>query len=92
VKRFAIAALSMLTLAVAAPSFAKETTTTVKVKGWHCAGCAGETEEALKEVKGVKKATADFDKKQVVVAYDDSKAKPSQIEAAITKAGYTVEK
>jgi copper chaperone CopZ len=92
VKKIIIAAVSIAPLLLAAPSFAKETSTTVKVKGWHCSGCAGETETALKQVKGVKTATADFDKHTVVVAYDDSQAKPSQIEQAISKAGYTVEK
>ena len=91
-KKTLVAALSIAPLLFAVPSFAKEATTTVKVKGWHCAGCAGETETALKQVKGVKTATADFDKKLVVVAYDDSQAKPGQIEQAIAKAGYSVEK
>ncbi len=89
-KKLIIAAIAPLMLS--ATSFAKETTTTVKVKGWHCAGCAGETETALKQVKGVKTATADFDKHTVVVAYDDSQAKQGQIEQAIAKAGYSVEK
>jgi copper chaperone CopZ len=91
-KKLLIAAVSIAPLFLSVPSFAKETTTTVKVKGWHCAGCAGETETAVKEVKGVKNATADFDKHTVVVAYDDAQAKPGQIEKAISKAGYTVEK
>jgi copper chaperone CopZ len=92
VKKLIIAAFSIAPLLLSAPAFAKETTATVKVKGWHCAGCAGDTENALKQVKGVKNATADFDKHTVVVAYDDSQAKPGQIEQAISKAGYTVEK
>ncbi len=79
-------------LALSFPALAKQTTTTVKVKGWHCAGCAQETEDAIKKVKGVKSATADFDKHTVVVAYDDSQAKPGQIDKAVKKAGYKVEK
>jgi copper chaperone CopZ len=92
VKRLIIAAIAIAPLLLAAPSFANEATTTVKVKGWHCSGCAGETESAVKQVKGVKSATANFDKHTVVVAYDDTQAKPGQIESAIAKAGYTVEK
>ncbi|MHB8419009.1 MAG: heavy-metal-associated domain-containing protein [Myxococcales bacterium] len=85
-----IAALASLVLSL--PAFAKEATATVKVKGWHCAGCAGETEAALKQVKGVKSAKADFDKHTVVVAYDDAQTGAPQIDKAIAKAGYQVEK
>ncbi len=88
--KWTVAVLSSLLLSV--PALAKETTATVKVKGWHCAGCAGETEAALKQVKGVKSAKADFDKHTVVVAYDDAQTKPAQIDKAIAKAGYAVEK
>ncbi len=88
--KWTVAALSSLLFAL--PALAKETTTTVKVKGWHCAGCAGETEAAVKHVKGVKTVKADFDKHTVVVAYDDSKTGAVQIDKAIAKAGYQVEK
>jgi periplasmic mercuric ion binding protein len=88
--KLTIAALASLLLSV--PALAKDATATVKVKGWHCAGCAGETEAALEKVKGVKSAKADFDKHEVVVAYDDAQTKPAQIDKAIVKAGYAVEK
>ena len=41
-------------------------------------------------MKGVKSVDADFDSNQIVVAYDDSKAKPADIEKAVKKAGYTI--
>ncbi len=87
-KRIMLAAVLSLSL----PALAKEVSTTVKVRGWHCAGCAQETEDAVKQVKGVKTATADFDKHTVVVGYDDALAKPAQIQRAIAKAGYHVAK
>ncbi|MHB1846647.1 MAG: heavy-metal-associated domain-containing protein [Deltaproteobacteria bacterium] len=91
-KKTLIAFASMLPLVLAGSAFAKDATTTLKVSGWHCSGCAQETEAAVKDVKGVKSATADFDKKTLVVAYDDAKANPGVMEKAVSKAGYKVEK
>ena len=82
---------TVLTLAPAI-AFAGTTQTTVKVTGWHCEGCAEETAEAIKKVKGVKSADADFDKGEVVVAYDDAKAKPADFAKAVKKSGYQVAK
>jgi mercuric transport protein len=69
-------------------AFAKDATTTFAVSGWHCGGCSGKTEEALKKVKGVKSATASLDKKQVVVAYDDSQTNEKALKDAIKSAGF----
>ena len=85
-------ALAAAPLLLAGSALAKDATATLKVSGWHCAGCAQETEAAVKELKGVKSATADFDKKTVVVAYDDSKANPGAMAKAVAKAGYKVQK
>ena len=87
-KLIAAAALAFLP----ATAFAGEATTTLKVNGWHCTGCAEETAAAIKKVKGVKSATPDFDKNQVVVAYDDSKVKAGDLEAAVKKTGYDLAK
>ena len=72
----------LASLFLSLPALGKEATATVKVKGWHCAGCAGETEAALQKVKGVKSAKADFDKHTVVVAYDDAQTQEKQIDKA----------
>jgi P-type Cu+ transporter len=87
-----VAVLALAAFAFIPAAFAGQTQTTVKVSGWHCAGCAEETADAIKKVKGVKSADADFDKNEVVVAYDDSKAKPADFEKAIKKSGYHVAK
>ena len=87
-KLIAAAALAVVTSTTA---FAGEATTTVKIQGWHCAGCAEETADAIKKVKGVKSVSSDFDKNEVVVAYDDTKAKPADFEKAVKKSGYKVE-
>ena len=73
-------------------ALAAEKTETLKVSGWHCAGCSAKTEAALKEVKGVSTASADKSKKQVTVTYDDSKAKRADLEQAIADSGFTVDK
>jgi copper chaperone CopZ len=92
-KILSIAAVAGALLAFApAIAFAGTTQTTVKVSGWHCAGCAEETADAIKKVKGVKSVDADFDKGEIVVAYDDAKAKPADFEKAVKKSGYHVAK
>jgi copper chaperone CopZ len=73
-------------------AFAKETTTTMKVSGWMCAGCPGKTESALKDVPGVKTVKVDKEKSTATVTYDDAKAKPADLEKAVASAGFSVDK
>jgi len=73
-------------------ALAAEKTETLKVSGWHCAGCSAKTEAALKEMKGVTTASADKNKKEVTVTYDDTKVKHADLEKAIAEAGFSVEK
>ena len=87
-KLFAVAALVLFPVT----AFAGEATTTVKISGWHCSGCAEDTAAAIKKIKGVKTVTADFEKSQVVVAYDDAQVKPADFEKAVKKTGYDVAK
>jgi copper chaperone CopZ len=92
-KILSIAAVAWAALVFApANALADMTQTTVKVAGWHCAGCAEETADAVKKVKGVKSVDADFDKGEIVVAYDDAKAKPADFAKAVKKSGYHVAK
>jgi copper chaperone CopZ len=62
----------------------------MEVSGWHCKGCAGKTESALTKVNGVKSAKASLDKGLVVVTYDDSTAKKSDMEDAVKKQNYKI--
>lgn len=71
-------------------AFAAQKTETLKVSGWHCAGCSSKTEAALKDVKGVTTATADKNKKEVTVTYDDAKVKRADLEKAIADSGFDV--
>jgi mercuric transport protein len=80
-------AAGLSTASLAAPK-----TDTLKVSGWHCAGCAARTESALKDMKGVSTAAADKHKNQVTITYDDAKVTRADLEKAVADSGYTVEK
>ena len=81
-----------LALALSSSAFAAEKTETIKVTGWHCGGCAARTESALKDVKGVSTASADKNKKEVTVTYDDTQARRADLEKAIADSGFSVTK
>jgi len=71
-------------------AFATEVTQTLEVSGWHCKGCSGKTEAAVKKVNGVKDVKADLDKKTVTVTFDDAATKKSDIEEAVKAQHYKV--
>ena len=73
-------------------AFAGQKTETLKVSGWHCAGCSAKTETALKELKGVQSVTADRANKTVKVTYDDAQVKRADLEKAVSEAGFTTDK
>src|SRR3954466_2483628 len=73
-------------------AFAAPKTETLKVSGWHCAGCAIRTESTLKDVNGVTTAAADKKKSQVTVTYDDAKVTRADLEKAVADSGYKVDK
>ena len=79
-------------LLVAPIAGAAEKTETIKVSGWHSKGDAYKTEAALRGVKGVSKAEANFASASVTVTYEDSQASRQQLEKAIGDAGYSTGK
>ncbi len=81
-----------LAAGLATAALAGEKTETLKVSGWHCAGCSAKTETALKELKGVQSALADKASKTVKVTYDDAQLKHADIEKTITDSGFSVDK
>lgn len=88
-----LAAASLAALSLAAlPAPAAPKTETLKIKGWHCGGCAARTESALQDVKGVTAVKSDKAKKEVTVTYDDAATKPADLDKAITDAGFEVVK
>jgi mercuric ion binding protein len=71
---------------------AAEKTETIKVSGWHSKGDAYKTEAALRAVKGVSNASADFAKGAVTVTYEDTQASRQRLEKAVADAGYSATK
>jgi copper chaperone CopZ len=67
-------------------------TETIKVSGWKCEKCPPKTEAKVKAVNGVESATVDREKGQMVVKYDDSKAKRADLEKAVAESGFAVAK
>ncbi len=83
--RFAFAALLLAGSALAA-----DKSVTVKIAGWYSKGDAFKTEDAVQHVKGVKSAKSDYDKKELVVVFDDRVATQAHVDAAVVAAGYQV--
>ncbi len=79
-------------LSLSTAALAEVKTETIKVDGWKCEKCPAKTAAKLKEVKGVESATADKEKKTVVVKYDDSKAKRADLDKAVADSGFAVAK
>lgn len=61
----------------------------IPIQGMHCASCAVTTEHALKKVSGVSEANVNFAMERATVEYDELKASPIQLAAAIKENGYT---
>jgi len=64
----------------------------VKITGMTCAVCASRVEKAVGKLEGVSDANVNFATETLSVKYNDEKIKSSDIEKAIEKAGYGVEK
>ncbi|WP_343685020.1 mercury resistance system periplasmic binding protein MerP [Asticcacaulis sp.] len=81
--------LIVLGLAFAAfPACAADQTITLSVPGMTCAACPITVKTALAKVSGVKKTAVRYDKREVLVTFDDVKTNASQLMEATKKAGY----
>ena len=63
----------------------------LKITGMHCGHCVATVEQALQKVTGVYGASVDLEHGSAEVDYDDRKAKPDVMVAAVTGAGYGAE-
>lgn len=79
------AMLSALTLS---PAFAVTKTVTLDVPTMHCSTCPITVKKALLKVKGVSNVTADLDKREAVVTFDDAQTTVEALTKAIGDAGY----
>lgn len=81
-----IAALALSVLAVSAGAATQ--TVTLAVPGMDCPVCPITIKKALLQVPGVSQTSVDFDKRQAVVTFDDSKTRVEALTQATRNAGY----
>ncbi|RWI36163.1 MAG: MerR family transcriptional regulator [Mesorhizobium sp.] len=65
-------------------------TTTFKIEGMHCDGCARTIEALVSTEPGVRKATVSFKTQEARILFDPKAMSADQLAAAIRKAGYAV--
>ena len=75
-------------LVLTAPSWASPKTVTLNVSNMTCEACPITVKKALQKVPGVSKIDVVYEKKQVVVTFDDSKTSTDALVKATTNAGY----
>ena len=63
----------------------------LNVSGMHCGHCKARVEEALKNVKGVKKVEVDLEHASAEVAYIPGKTGADELIAAVTATGFGAE-
>jgi periplasmic mercuric ion binding protein len=76
------------TLALVASAWASPQTVTLNVSGMTCPACPITVKKALEKVPGVSKVDVRFEKKQVLVTFDDAKTNTDALVKATTNAGY----
>jgi mercuric ion binding protein len=85
-KNLIVSALAALVLAT--PAWASPRTSTLNVSGMTCAACPVTVRKALEKVPGVSKIEVRYEKKQVLVTFDDAKTNTDALVKATTDAGY----
>jgi periplasmic mercuric ion binding protein len=75
-------------LALTAPAWAAPKTVTLNLSGMTCEACPITVKKALQRVPGVSKIDVQYEKKQVVVTFDDAKTNTDALVKATTNAGY----
>jgi periplasmic mercuric ion binding protein len=79
---------AVVALLLAAPAWASPKTVTLNVSGMTCAACPITVKKALERVGGVSKVDVRYEKKQVLVTFDDAKTNTDALVKATTDAGY----
>ena len=78
-------------LVLTAPAWAAPKTVTLNVSKMTCEACPITVKKALQKVPGVSKIDVLYEKKQVVVTFDDGKTSTEALVKATTNAGYPSE-
>jgi len=63
---------------------------TFKIKGMHCASCAGIIEKTFKKTEGVQSVEVNYGTETAKVAFDDSKTNPHHLSKKIEPFGYSL--
>jgi mercuric ion binding protein len=71
-----------------APAWASPQTVTLNVSGMTCPACPITVKKALEKVLGVSKVDVRFEKKQVLVTFEDGKTNTDALVKTTTNAGY----
>src|SRR3989338_6418540 len=66
------------------------TTKTYKVKGMHCASCAGIIEKTFKKTEGVESVEVNYGTETAKVSFDESKTNPHHLSQKIETFGYSL--
>jgi Cu2+-exporting ATPase/Cu+-exporting ATPase len=64
---------------------------TYKIKGMHCASCAGIIEKAFKKTDGVESADVNYVTETVKLGFDENKTNPRHLSKKIEPLGYSLE-
>lgn len=80
--------LLVLIAVTAGPVWAGPKTTLLSVPGMNCAACPVTVKLALTKSPGVAKAEVNFDKRQVLVSFDNAKTNAAVLMQATSIAGY----
>ena len=75
-------------LVLTAPAWASPQVVTLNVPGMTCPACPITIKKALEKVQGVSKVDVRFEKKQVLVTFDDAKTNTDVLVKATTNVGY----
>ena len=65
-------------------------TQTYKVKGMHCASCAGIIEKTFKKTDGVHSVEVNYGTETAKISFDESKTNPEHLSQKIEKLGYSL--
>lgn len=87
-KKLATFAFAAVLVALAGTAAAASKTVTLVVKNMTCPVCPITVKKALNRVAGVSRTDVSYERKEVVVTYDDAKTNVDALLKATTNAGY----
>jgi len=88
---FTAVTIAVMVIAFYANSYSQKSgddTTIIKVTSMQCGSCKKNITKALKKLDGVKDVDVNLDTKEAKVTYDNAIVNLTQLESAITAAGY----